>query len=76
MPLYEISLHRRVTTCRIMRVEAKDEQAARRRALGLLRIETGGDYSSSELSETEREGEWCDDDWSRAVVDKIAKVER
>lgn len=73
MALYEITLHRKVVEFRVMKIEARDEAAARRRALAMIRYENGGERVFSAVGENEREGEWCDSDYGRPVVDAVRK---
>jgi hypothetical protein len=74
MALYEITLHRKVVEYRIMKVEARDGNAARRRALAMIRYENGGERAFGPLGNEEREGEWCDTSYGRAVPDTIVKA--
>lgn len=64
---FEVAMHRKTTDYRIVVVEADSAEAARRRALSLVRGEQGP-------REGESDGEWCDESYGRAVVDRVAKL--
>jgi hypothetical protein len=72
MALYEVSVRRKVVHCRVMSVEAKSPEAARRRALSILRHERGVETEPEpNWRDSENEGEWDDLSYGRPVVEKI-----